>query len=67
MALVLRQLNPIHKKEAIKFVFFLSFLVLLHQGHKHDFIIKSMNKKLKTLLPDNIKTGVAIQGKQYLF
>ena len=40
------------------------FLVLPYQGQKGDFIIKSMRKRLKTLLPDNIKTDVAFQGKQ---
>ena len=39
-------------------------LVLPYQGQKGDFIIKSMNKRLKTLLPDNVKTDVAFQGKQ---
>ena len=34
-------------------------IVLPYQGQKDDFIIKSMNKRLKTLLPDNIKTDVA--------
>ena len=28
------------------------------------FIIKSMNKRLKTLLPDNIEIDLAFQGKQ---
>ena len=39
-------------------------LVLLYQGQKDDLIIKSMKKRLKTLLPDNVKTNVAFQGKQ---
>ena len=39
-------------------------LVLPYQGQKGDFIIKSMRKRLKTLLPDNVKTDVAFQGKQ---
>ena len=30
-------------------------------------VIKSMKKSLKTLLPDNIKTDVAFQGKQLSF
>ena len=29
------------------------------------FIIKLMNKRLKTLLPDNIKTDLPFQGKQF--
>ena len=39
-------------------------LALPYQGQKCDFIIKSMWKRLKTLLPDNVKTDVAFQGKQ---
>ena len=39
-------------------------LVLPYQGQKGDFIIKSMRKRSKTLLPDNVKTDVAFQGKQ---
>ena len=39
-------------------------LVLLYQGQKGDFIIESMKKRLKTLLPDNFKTDVVFQGKQ---
>ena len=38
-------------------------LVLSCQGQKGDFIIKPMKKRLKTLLPDNIKKDVAFQGK----
>ena len=30
----------------------------------HLLVIKSMKKRLKTLLPDNVKTDVAFQGKQ---
>ena len=36
-------------------------LALPCQGQKGDFIIKSMKKRLKTLLPDNVKTDVAFQ------
>ena len=39
-------------------------LVLPCQGKKGNFIIKSMKKRLKILLPDNVKTDVAFQGKQ---
>ena len=39
-------------------------MVLPYQGQKGDFIVKSMKKGLKTLLPDDIKTDVAFQGKQ---
>ena len=39
-------------------------LVLPYQGQKGDFIIKSMRKRLKTLLPDSVKTDVAFKGKQ---
>ena len=39
-------------------------LVLPYQVQKADFIIKSMRKWLKTLLPDNVKTDTAFQGKQ---
>ena len=38
-------------------------LVLPYQGQKSDFIIKSMRKRLKTLLPNNAKTDVPFQGK----
>ena len=31
-------------------------LVFSYQGHKGDLIMKSMRKRLKTLLPDDIKT-----------
>ena len=33
-------------------------LVLPYQGQKGDLIIKSMKKRLKTLLPDKVKTDV---------
>ena len=39
-------------------------LVLPYQGQKGNFIIKSMKKRLKTLLPDNVETDVAFQGNQ---
>ena len=39
-------------------------LVLPYQGQKGDFIIKSARKRLKTLLPDNVKTDVTFQSKQ---
>ena len=39
-------------------------LVLPYQGQKGNFIIKSVRKGLKTLLPDNVKTDVSFQGKQ---
>ena len=35
------------------------FLVLPYQGQKVIFNIKSLKKRLKTLLPDNLKTDVA--------
>ena len=34
-------------------------LVLPYQAQKNDFIIKSVKKRLQTLLPDNIKADVA--------
>ena len=40
------------------------FLVLPYQGHNGGFLIKSIKKSLKTLLPDNVKTDLAFQGKQ---
>ena len=42
-------------------------LVLLYEGQNGDFIIKLMNERLKTLLPDYIKTDVAFQDKQFKF
>ena len=39
-------------------------LVLPYQDQKGDFIIKSMRKRLETLLPYNVKTDIAFQGKQ---
>ena len=39
-------------------------LVLSYQGQKGNFTIKSVKKRYKTLLPDNIKTDVAFQDKQ---
>ena len=39
-------------------------LVLPYQAQKSDFIIKSMKKRLKTQISDNVKTDVAFQGKQ---
>ena len=39
-------------------------LVLPYQVQKGDFIIKSIKKRLKTLLVDNVKTNVAFQAKQ---
>ena len=33
-------------------------LLLPYQGQKGDLIIKSMKKRLKTLLPDKVKTDV---------
>ena len=39
-------------------------LVLPYQGQKGNFIIKSMKKRLKTLLPDNVETDVAFQDRQ---
>ena len=39
-------------------------LVLPYQGQKGDFTIKSMRKRLKTLLSDNFKTNAAFLGKQ---
>ena len=41
----------------------LHLLVLSYQGQKGDFIIEVMKKRLRTLLPDNVKTKVAFQGK----
>ena len=42
-----------------------NLLVLPYQGQKGNFIIKLLRKGLKTLLPDNVKTDVAFQGKQW--
>ena len=42
-------------------------LVLPYQDHKNDFIINSMEKKLITLLPNNVRTDVAFQRKQLSF
>ena len=42
-------------------------LVLPYQYHKTDFIINSMEKRLITLLPDNVRTDVAFQRKQLSF
>lgn len=42
-------------------------LVLQHQGQKGKFTIKSVKKRFKTLLPDNIKNGVAFQDRQLSF
>ena len=39
-------------------------MILSYQGEKGDFIIEVTKKRWKTLLPDNIKTEVAFQGKQ---
>ena len=39
-------------------------LILLYQGQKGGFLIKSLRKRLKTLLPDNVKTNVALKIKQ---
>ena len=39
-------------------------LILLYQGQKGGFLIKSLRKRLKTLLPDNVKTTVALKIKQ---
>ena len=40
------------------------FLVLPYQVQKGDFIIKSIKKRLKTLLADNVKTNIGFQVKQ---
>ena len=42
-------------------------LVLPYRYHKTDFIINSMEKRLITLLPDNVRTDVAFQRKQLSF
>ena len=42
----------------------LDILVLPYQDQNDIFIIKSMKKRLKTLLSDNFKTDIAFQGKQ---
>ena len=39
-------------------------LVLPYQDQKSNFIIRSMKKTLKILLPGTIKTDVAFKGKQ---
>ena len=45
--------------------FHFHLLVLPYQGQQDNFIIKSMRTKLKSLLPDDVKTDVAFQSKQF--
>ena len=39
-------------------------LLLPYQGQKSDFVLKSMRKRLKTLLPNNFNTQIALKGKK---
>ena len=39
-------------------------LLLPYQGQKGDFVLKSMTKRLKTLLPNNFNTQTAFKGKK---
>ena len=39
------------------------FLVLPYRGQKGDFIVKSMKKRFKTLLPGNVKTAKHISER----
>ena len=58
--------NNIRKKSNVSPVADLKrhLLLLSYQDQKSHFVIKSMRKRLRTLLPDKIKTDVAFQGKQ---
>ena len=40
------------------------FLLVLYQGKKGDFVIKSMKKRMKTLLPTSIRTKIAFTGSK---
>ena len=39
-------------------------LLVPYQDKKEDFVIKSMKKKMETLLPTNIKTKIALTGSK---
>ena len=39
-------------------------LLVPYQGIKGDFVIKSMKKRMKTLLPTNIRTKIAFTGSK---
>ena len=39
-------------------------LLLLYQGQKGDFVLKSMRKRLKTSLPSNFNMQIAFKGKK---
>ena len=39
-------------------------LLVPYQGKKGDFVIKSMKKRMKTLLPTNIRTKIAFTGSK---
>ena len=39
-------------------------LLVPYQGKKGDFVIKSMKKRMKTLLPSNIRTKIAFTGSK---
>ena len=40
------------------------FLLVPYQGKNEDFVIKSMKKRVKTLLPSNIRTKIAFTGSR---
>ena len=40
------------------------FLLVPYQGKNEDFVIKSMKKRVKTLLPTNIRTKIALTGSR---
>ena len=40
------------------------FLLVPYQGKNEDFVIKSMKKRVKTLLPTNIRTKIAFTGSR---
>ena len=39
-------------------------LLVLYQGKKGDFVVKSMKKRMKTLLPTNIRTKIVFTGSK---
>ena len=39
-------------------------LLLSYEGPKGDFVLKSMRKRLKTLLPNNFNTQIGFKGKK---
>ena len=40
------------------------FLLVPYQGKNEDFVIKSMKRRVKTLLPTNIRTKIAFTGSR---